>query len=292
MYRYGLSLQAGVASDEFSARLIGVGGMSANLAISQQLSAVLAGVGDLTAEFEINYPRSITPLNPGAESGTTANWTDDGDTAAPSQWMAVATRMGGLGTVTPDAGLFYFTPQDGIDADVEFYQEVDLTEFATDIDAGGMLFDLSWAEASVDDNNRLYVYAEFRDGPGGTVLDTIQNFVVSPPVEPTILTATWRQASISGLIPTGARTVRYRFRAFDVDNDDENGVALDSISASISEPVRASALLAGVGGFSAEISDPGELIASIAGVGGVSAALTVTSTPSAGSGFRWTVGIT
>lgn len=288
---------ASVVTGDLAATAAGAGASNAALSITTNLEATAAGTGAASATFAANYPEDITPLNGGAESGDASNWTDDGDTAAPQQWSAETSRTGGLGTVNPQAGTYLFTPGgpntgSGTDSDVEMYQEVDVSEFANDIDFGKMLFDMSWYEASAHDNNRLYVYAEMRDGPSGTILDTIANSSVSPPVTPSILTATWREASISGTIPTGTRTIRYRFRALDNDNDDQNGVTLDAIAATIDSNGKLAAIAAGAGGVVAALSitGVGDLVADADGLGAVSANLSIT--PRQSTGFGWTVGFT
>ncbi|MBT2134477.1 hypothetical protein KK137_09045 [Croceibacterium sp. LX-88] len=174
------------------------------------------GVGSGSAEWT-----ELTLVNPGAETGTTAGWTQEGGGFTPT----TANPSGH--TMTPIDGTYAFTAT--ANAAPKMYQVVDLSTFAKEIDNGSVSAMLEAAAADTySAGENPVVFIDFRDAS-----NTSLGMVVSPMATRSIGAGKWRILNVSGRIPPLARSMLLYVWADRVDGSNNN-VAFDRVKAFLS----------------------------------------------------------
>ena len=162
----------------------------------------------------------FTLTNPGAEAGDTSGWTMTGggftaSTASPSGH-----------SMTPIDGSYAFVAT--ANTNPRMYQDIDISTFATAIDAGTVE---ARAEAFAADTYSKgeypYIYIQFLDAAGAEVARVISATQVL-----SIGSGVWRHLSADGRIPKQTRTMRIRLWAKRRDGTNNN-VAFDDVRAFI-----------------------------------------------------------
>lgn len=160
----------------------------------------------------------LTLTNPGAETGDTTGWTMVGGgftstTANPSGHV-----------MTPIYGSHAFTAT--ANASPKMYQTMDLSSFATAIDAGTVEAKLSaFAADTYTVGENPYVYIEFRDAS-----NAVRSIVTTPAQPRTIGQGIWRYLEIAGPIPPLTRSMNIYLWASRADGT-ANNVAFDGARA-------------------------------------------------------------
>ncbi len=108
------------------------------------------------------------------------------------------------GAPVPHSGNYYFFA--GVATSAELRQDVDVSSYATDIDAGLVTFDFSGYVRSYGDGDRSRIVVEYRDAANTAVLGHYDSGDYSQ-------SATWLQLTDSRAAPVGTRYVRVRLIA-------------------------------------------------------------------------------
>ena len=148
-------------------------------------------------------------VNPGAETGTLDGWITD----APAVVIACQSQNETLGVVYPHSGDWFFTMcgaaagPSGVTVSHILYQDVDLSSYASDTDAGLLLVKASMYLQTEDvpsftgaDYGQLTVY--FLDEVGGEIDSLSTGLVQSPNL-------TWIEETLDGTAPVGTRSIRF-----------------------------------------------------------------------------------
>ena len=145
--------------------------------------------------------------NPGAETGSLANWaTDD-----PLVVVASKSQSESSGWVYPNSGEWFFNMcGQAVGSPITervLYQDIDVSSYASDIDADLVLFQASTYLQTEDvqgmsgkDSAQLTLY--FLDEYSSEIDSTSTGLVQSPNL-------TWIQQTLNGSVPAGTRTIRY-----------------------------------------------------------------------------------
>ena len=102
-------------------------------------------------EVTSTYEAALNITNGGAESGTTTGWTSSTNFDVRSASPA------------PYAGSYYFIASTNT-ASAYAYQDVDLSYYATDIDAGDAYIELNFVETSFSGDDTGYIELDFLNG--------------------------------------------------------------------------------------------------------------------------------
>ena len=201
-----------------------------------QVRATQQTIEVLRSTYDV-YPITVAIANPGAESFATGNepssWTE-----TSGDWESVTSASGDfpLGSAHEGARFFY---QQGAASEAVLEQIVQLYNVPRDdLDAGGLIADLSAWQAHNFADDEGQIIAEFLDTDGsllGTIATPLQH----------VGTSGWVHVTASGAMPPGARHVRIRLRALLVGGTVPN-VAFDDFSLTVREQ-----LTGGSGGPSA-----------------------------------------
>lgn len=168
------------------------------------------------------YPESLIITNPGAEAGDTTGWTKDCGTTAP-----------GIKSTTQHSGTYSFV----ISPDSKyggFRQDIDVSSFSSDIDAGIIEATLDfWLEtyASDDDSARLVLEAYSSTGTVDetTFLSRWQTAWLEPD--------TWTEYNIAKYLPSGTRLLRIQVEG-KRDSGTELSAYVDDITLTLDTPGR------------------------------------------------------
>jgi hypothetical protein len=160
----------------------------------------------------------LTLTNPGAETGDTTGWTMVGGgftstTANPSGHV-----------MTPIFGTYAFTAS--ANASPKMYQVVDLSTFATAIDAGTVEAKLgAYAADTYTTGEAPYVYIEFHDASNALI-----SIVITAAPPRSMGQGVWRYLEVSAPVPPLARSMNLYLWASRADGTNNN-VAFDGIRA-------------------------------------------------------------
>jgi hypothetical protein len=163
----------------------------------------------------------LTLVNPGAETGNVSGWTMAGG-------GFTATQVDPSGhIVTPIVGSYEFTAT--ANANPKMSQNIDLSTFSTQIDAGTVS---AMLEAYVADTYATgespYIYIEFRDGVGNLRATAI----TSMPIR-SLGAGNWRFLSVTGRIPPLTRSMSL-FLWANRNEGTNNNVSFDEVRAFLS----------------------------------------------------------
>ncbi len=171
--------------------------------------------------FSLNAQNLL--VNPDAETGDTQGWVDP-----DNAWSAA-------NDITPHGGNYFFWPAKLDLSYTEMYQDVDLSAYISDIDAGNAWFNLTGWLANWDQypHDRATLALE------GLNSDGQQLFYVSRDHRSPV----WTQYQLEGNIPAGTRTFRVHLiatRFVGSDNDgyfDDLSLTVNNIAPSVSVSV-------------------------------------------------------
>ena len=144
-------------------------------------------------------------INPGAESATLTGWTTD----ALGIVVASHSQQSASGTVRPYSGDRFFNMA-GISTglrDALLYQNIDISEYAAEIDAGILKVQAGAFMQTEDvpsisgaDYAQLTIY--YFDSAGSTITSLTTGLSQSPNL-------TWIEKSLEGIAPTGTRSISF-----------------------------------------------------------------------------------
>lgn len=163
----------------------------------------------------------LTLVNPGAESGNTTGWTMGG-----GGFTATTANPAGH-TMTPLVGTYAFTAS--ANADPVMYQVIDLSAFATAIDAGTVSAMMEAAAVDTFSTGESpYVYIEFRNAS-----NVRRSLAISSMPARSLGTGTWRTLTAMGRVPPLTRSMALYLWADRVEGTNNN-VAFDDVRAFLS----------------------------------------------------------
>ncbi len=150
--------------------------------------------------------------NPGAETGDASGWTA---ASGGSLWSSINTTGGGYPLTIFEGSRYFFADKV---ANARMYQDVDVSTYATAIDAGSVVAEMALHFStfdSVTDNLSIFLRALNSS-------DSVLSTVAQEGISAADITAGWLLEALNMLLPSGTRKVRVEVhgtRVYGADND-------------------------------------------------------------------------
>lgn len=164
-------------------------------------------------------PVAMSLTNSGAEAGDTSGWTA---ASGGVVWSSINTS----GVAWPSTiyeGSRYFWAGSVVDA--RMYQDADVSAYATTIDAGGVVAEMTCRFSTLDNLNDYFSIFVRTLNSVGTVLSTVSQ----QELRANDLAAGWLLQDLNLLLPSGTRSVRVEVHATRTGGTD-NDVHLDAVT--------------------------------------------------------------
>lgn len=185
-------------------------------------------IGPIASGFKVlsgvSYPVSLGLINPGAETGSASGWTA---AAGGSLWSSDDRITVGFPNSVYDGSRYFWA---GANANARMYQDVDVSAYASDIDAGLVVGELTARfTTNLNFGDYLSMFIRALDAS-----DTVIKTVSQEELTSLQLSSGWRSQDLNMLLPSGTRKIRIEFHATRT-NGTDNDVFLDAITLDLYE---------------------------------------------------------